>query len=415
MSVETILFFPVIATLLCVILLIIDGRERNMMAEKQIAYTMLTVFLFLISDYIVSIRYLNLSLYLDVISKYIVLCIYPRSYAATTRIMKKKSLKHTQMFKLMIVPTVWVALYIIGVSQLSRAEYINWLYPAPEFSYAHPGIVTYLNVLLGLNKAIFLIMATWLLVKHYRLLSAAYLEKENLTQKQIDRGKFIIQTETFFGVSMELLLFLCILPDTLYKKQWTSIIIGLLILAWVLYRTYRTTRRGFASFSIRPLEVSLDSLKLSEQEEEKKDAEQEEEQEEEAVQTDEPADQAADNRQDDELGIKLQQLLQEEKLYTSGKLTVDIVARRIGTNRSYLSAYINNKYGMHFNQYIHTYRIEELKRILLKNNTCTKEELADMCGFGSVESMTRAVSLITGKTFAEFKNNILQETNEEMI
>jgi AraC-like DNA-binding protein len=104
---------------------------------------------------------------------------------------------------------------------------------------------------------------------------------------------------------------------------------------------------------------------------------------------------------------KLQVLFKDEKIYLNSQLTIFDVVQALGTNRTYISSVINQHYNQNFSYFVNNYRIEELKRVYLMHPDYTNETLAQYCGFGSLNSMKRAVSSKTGMSVTEWKKKIL--------
>jgi len=77
--------------------------------------------------------------------------------------------------------------------------------------------------------------------------------------------------------------------------------------------------------------------------------------------------------------------IKKERPYLETKLKITDLVYPLGTNRSYLSAFINKEYGMNFNRYINRLRLEELARLRRepKNGHLTETELIQMAGFGT--------------------------------
>lgn len=75
------------------------------------------------------------------------------------------------------------------------------------------------------------------------------------------------------------------------------------------------------------------------------------------------------------------------KKYLNRGITIEIVAKEINTNRTYLSKYINTTYSCSFRNWITTLRIDESKN-LLTTNTVPINDIAKQIGFASAESFT---------------------------
>jgi AraC-like DNA-binding protein len=98
---------------------------------------------------------------------------------------------------------------------------------------------------------------------------------------------------------------------------------------------------------------------------------------------------------DKNLETNLKVWLSEKHFLQSG-VTVEDVARQIGTNRNYLSEHINSNKGKNFRQWISELRIEEAKRLLREYPEMTINDIAFMVGFVNKSHF--------GKTFLAFTN-----------
>lgn len=102
---------------------------------------------------------------------------------------------------------------------------------------------------------------------------------------------------------------------------------------------------------------------------------------------------------------QLKIVFEEKQLYLNSKLTITDVAREIGTNRTYLSSYLNNELKMTFYDFVNSMRIEMKAKLLLKEKVrnLTIEEIAQESGFNSVSTFHRAFLKHTGKTPNDFR------------
>ncbi|MEI7525770.1 MAG: hypothetical protein WCJ95_15620 [Mariniphaga sp.] len=98
----------------------------------------------------------------------------------------------------------------------------------------------------------------------------------------------------------------------------------------------------------------------------------------------------------------------QNKIYLNSELNIMDLVKTIGTNRSYVSAVINQQSNQNFCAFVNNFRIEELERAILHNPESNNEEFALSCGFGSVISLKRAVYARSGVSFLNFKRQILQ-------
>jgi len=106
---------------------------------------------------------------------------------------------------------------------------------------------------------------------------------------------------------------------------------------------------------------------------------------------------------------KITNLFKNEHIHLNIKLTIQDVAQTVGTNRTYVSSIINQQYGVNFCTFVNNFRIEELERLLKKHPELTNQMLAESCGFGSVDSLKRAVNAKTGLSVTQWKANLARE------
>lgn len=76
-----------------------------------------------------------------------------------------------------------------------------------------------------------------------------------------------------------------------------------------------------------------------------------------------------------------------EKKYCQPEVNIIDLSRQIGTNRTYLSRYINTTYHVSFRVWIASLRIEEAKRLLMKE--ADMEEISDKLGFNNSQTFIR--------------------------
>jgi len=99
---------------------------------------------------------------------------------------------------------------------------------------------------------------------------------------------------------------------------------------------------------------------------------------------------------DERLEKELKKYMENELAFLQADINLTNVSRILGTNRSYLSSIINNKFGMNFNAYINQYRVKYVQDYLDNNPQLSKEELVHLGGFGSKSTMNRAMNKMNG-------------------
>lgn len=101
---------------------------------------------------------------------------------------------------------------------------------------------------------------------------------------------------------------------------------------------------------------------------------------------------------------RLESLMRVEKIYLNEKLSLNDVAQNLEVNPKYLSMILNNSIGKSFYEYINTFRIEEVKKLMIDpvNRNITIEAIANKAGFNSKSSFNTMFKKVTGMTPKEF-------------
>ncbi len=108
---------------------------------------------------------------------------------------------------------------------------------------------------------------------------------------------------------------------------------------------------------------------------------------------------------------RLKELMNEERVWLNPHLSLSDLATLAGTNRTYLSNYLNQTLGTTFYDYINHYRLEAaLKQLNDSNSTATVTEIAEACGFNSLSTFRRVFMRAKGCTFAEYRQQVTSKS-----
>lgn len=101
---------------------------------------------------------------------------------------------------------------------------------------------------------------------------------------------------------------------------------------------------------------------------------------------------------------KLLRFVRDEKGYADPELTLSGLAAALGTNATLMSRLINTGFGMNFNDFINSYRVEAVKQRLLRGDgeQLTIMSLAYDAGFNSKATFNRAFKKFTGSNPKDF-------------
>ncbi|SHF60022.1 Helix-turn-helix domain-containing protein [Mariniphaga anaerophila] len=115
----------------------------------------------------------------------------------------------------------------------------------------------------------------------------------------------------------------------------------------------------------------------------------------------------------DQLKPKLTDLFEKKKVYNNSELKITDISQLLGTNRSYVSALINNEFNCSFNEFVNKYRVEEAKKVLAKdiNKSFSLNHVADTVGFGSVGTFIRVFKTMEGITPGMYRENGIKDSN----
>ncbi len=110
-----------------------------------------------------------------------------------------------------------------------------------------------------------------------------------------------------------------------------------------------------------------------------------------------------------QLGEKLELLMNKDEVWKNPHLSLVDLALMIGTNRTYLSNYLNSTQNKTFYDYVNSYRIEAALRMMHgKGGANTMVEIAENSGFNSISTFRRVFSRVTGCSFAEYRQKMLE-------
>ena len=90
--------------------------------------------------------------------------------------------------------------------------------------------------------------------------------------------------------------------------------------------------------------------------------------------------------------LEVESKIRTKKIYLNSKLTLSELAKAIGTNRTYLSIYLNQELGTTFYDFINSFRLEDAEKLLNSDlsRKYTLETITNECGFNSVSTFRRA-------------------------
>jgi len=95
---------------------------------------------------------------------------------------------------------------------------------------------------------------------------------------------------------------------------------------------------------------------------------------------------------------KFEDLIINRQLFLTPGLTINDIAEKLGTNRTYISQLVNDEYKMPFPDFLNSLRIDYAEQYILHNRDAKQNEVALACGFPSASSFNVTFKKITGVT-----------------
>jgi len=84
-----------------------------------------------------------------------------------------------------------------------------------------------------------------------------------------------------------------------------------------------------------------------------------------------------------------ERLMNDKQMYLESDVTIESVAKAIGTNRTYISRMVRNRYNCTFREYINSRRIKYAKEFMLRNPESLLEYVAGQCGYMSTSAFSK--------------------------
>ena len=101
------------------------------------------------------------------------------------------------------------------------------------------------------------------------------------------------------------------------------------------------------------------------------------------------------------------------KAYTHEQFTLEELASRLYTNKTYLSTFIKDEYDMNFSGWVASLRIDEAKRIMMKEPEKRLQEVAFECGFSSLTYFSSVFSKSEGISPSAWQREFSRKTDGE--
>ena len=116
---------------------------------------------------------------------------------------------------------------------------------------------------------------------------------------------------------------------------------------------------------------------------------------------------------DAELFARIEYLMQTEGVYRQNDLTIERLAERLDTNRTYISRAINQKA---FSSYVNSYRIDEaVRRLSDVDDDTPLKALAQMLGYNHLQTFYTSFQSAIGMPSSKYREKLLKLHREHQL
>lgn len=376
------LLLPIYVTLFWSIAL--AGNEKTHSTPRQfLGRFMLFPLAIYISHLLYFAPYPEVYPYFDVLLQYASLLVFPMYYIYFRLLTVDEKFSHKVHTRFLIIPLIVSSVYGVGVLLTPRIEFRAWLFN--ENAYPDSVYIQFLSVMRLIIRIVY-VAQVFVSVTGNSILIRKYGAKAEQFYSDMQDGKFNnAKMLNYSIVVMGIAAFIY----TLLGRQFLMPQDMLIYCGWSVFSVMLFII-GYMGIRQKPINPTFELMS------------------------------------DDETSTKLEEIttaaqkrilhklliqFEEEKIYLNSQLNIMDVVQAVGTNRTYISALINQQYNRNFCSFVNDYRLDELERVYTENPDYISEILAECCGFGSVNSMKRAVSSKTGLTFSDWKQKIQNSTS----
>ena len=364
------LLFPVFASLFWAFVLSGDRNSSNI-PRSFLAKFMFLSFLFYTCKFFSYLPFPDIYIYFDVFYLYIGSLLYPIYHIYFRLLTVDEKFSWKAHSKYLILPIILVSIYEVGVLFTPNIEFKASLFDTHAFPNSPE--VNFLNFMRAFLRIYFQIQLIIAVTQNYLLLRKYNVKAEQF-YSDINDGKynnakklnhFMIITGAYTLVTYFLM-----------KRYPEAIYVFPPIFAVIMFII------GYMGYHLKPVNPTYD-LSLDKQIEYN----------------------SRPDLTDVQKNIlnKLLEAFGEQKIYLNNQLNILQVVQIVGANRSYISAVINRQYNQNFCSFVNGYRIDELRRVYAVNPEYSNETLAELSGFGSVNSLKRSIYSKTGMSVAKWK------------
>lgn len=376
------LLTPIYVTLFWAVVLNIENRNHS---EPQIflgKFMLFACWVYL-SHFFFFTQHTGIYIFMDALYQYASLMVYPMFYVYVRLLTIDKHFSIKKHGRYFLASAILLLLYLVGILLTPIETYRDFILGKKDFGSMH---ITYLQTVTILMRITFLVQIILSVIGSYKLIEKY---KHRAKQYYSDMEDSRMNKMQLLNISMIILgcssFILGMLGRTYFVNERILIACASVIFSSLLFVIgYLGSRQSV----INPTyELSGESQAIL------------------------PSDANEAIAKEDDIKEKLHCVMEKEKIFLNSKITIRDMARAIGTNRTYLSVYINKNYNQNFCSFVNEYRLNYMKKILQKQPAISISILSETCGFGSVDSLKRSVYAKYGISFGTWRKQVISDNN----
>jgi len=308
------------------------------------------------------------------------LMVYPLFYIYIRLLTTDKHFSFRKHYHFLILPIVLFLFYLIGAFFAPADEYKKYVFNRSIVS--DDTWIKYLKIVFFLMRVVFVLQVIVTISLNYQLIKKYGSKAAQYYSEIQDTSVAPIRLLNLFVVITAVSsIVLAVIGRDYFKHELVGIAIASAVFTSMLFIIGLI---GYKQISLNPVPETLSPKIESTNEKE------------------------LNVRPREEIIEKIKDVFERDQCYLNSQITIQDVANKIGTNRTYISSAINYYFQTNFCTFVNQYRIEKLIHVLQNEGDISMQHMADLCGFGSVDSMKRAVFARTNIPFNKWKEQILK-------
>jgi AraC-like DNA-binding protein len=337
---------------------------------------MLVAFVLYLSHLLYFSGQVTLYRYFDSIYTWVSLLVFPLYHIYVRLLTVEKKFSFRDHGKFLILPTTVFLLHLVGVVILSKQQYMEYLLSVIPGKQKPEGLQIYLLGVYQLYRILFILQVFFYLYKNFRLIRYNNQNLQDYYSNTEDRKLNWVQFFNFLLAGTSLIsIFAAFLGRETFASGEISLALPSLVFSLMLFFI------GLAGNTQKALYISASS-------------------------TTEDQEIIREDKNFVRLKKKLMNLFEKEKIFKNPDLKIWDVCNMLGTNRTYVSRLINEEYKRNFCNHVNQYRVDYAMELAGNNPELSNEQIADLAGFGSQNSMHRAFHTSLGISLKEYRKQI---------